>query len=264
MPFDIVGFSEAAPGTGTVGVACALGDSLYTVSGDDMQIRAMRKAIIALLYAAESTPGYARLKTPGLKNYWEFIKGYDVEGGTAYVRMEDLRRRPIPIVEGDKLNVYSNNATDEDTLIGIAISDGKFPINGDIDFNPETDVIMRGTVDQTQTANTWTFGTVTWSQNLTNGKYAAMGLRAAVYKAANPGMALVRLVGLDEQWRPGVVANIAAGDKVSVLQNIDPTLEIWGEMKGCTFPSTALPNIECLSPYANTDIVLQMIVRKIG
>lgn len=74
MPFDVIAFSEATPGTGTVGVAADSGDTLYRCSGDDIDIKPRINYLLGVLYAVESTPGYCRVKQPSHDYYIELLE----------------------------------------------------------------------------------------------------------------------------------------------------------------------------------------------
>jgi len=283
MPFDLIGYAEAAPGTGTPGITGASGDTLYRVVGDDIVCKVGRNLLLGIFYGAESTPGYARIKQPGLLHYFECIKANDINGititdsasnGNTHTEwglpmIEDLRERPLVLKEREKINVYSNNATDEDTLIGLMIGTGMMPRIPNLGIVPLNDFkSIRGTVDQTITAVTWTAGTVTWSQDLPEGVWSVVGMKAGFYKSSGAGTTLVRLTNLNhpDGFRPGVVGQYCDADKIEDFGSGLPiAFSYWPIMDGIEFEYNDPPNVECLSPYANTDFAVEIqVVRKSG
>jgi len=260
MPFDMIGWAEAAPGTGTVGLTRAAGDSLYRRgTGDDIFILPKVGYIVGAVYLAETTAGYIRLKQPGGDLYWELLAGADIntDPNPGYHHFFD---RPLPIIGGEVMTVESNNATDEDTVVGLMVSDGY------IGPPAAPDYIIRGISDTTLTALTWTACTVTWSQNLPKGTYAIVSCRMGCYKASGYGGGVGRLTGLDDPaWRPGVPLELATGDKVTmVTAGQYPLWAAWPVMAGITCEHDDMPDIECLSPFANTDEVVELGLKKIG
>lgn len=258
MPFDVIGWAEAAPGTGTVGITGAGQDRSYEVNGDNIRIMERAKNLLGLYFGAESTPGYAQLSQPSLKTDHQFIQSIlngdvDVRGG-----ITSLMARPLPLKEKEWCLAQSNNATDEDTMIVAFVGDQKIT-QADLDAVLPTHKI-RGTVDQGLTANAWTFGAVTWDQDLPEGLYYAVGLKVFSYKAAAPGHVAVRLLCPDTTWRPGCMAAIGEGDKID---NMSALVELpfnnWPLMKEITFNESNMPNVELLSPYANTDHVVELL-----
>lgn len=264
MPFSLVGWAEAAPGNAAVvGVTRAALDSLFTGgNGDYITMRPEVKALLGLFYGVESTPGYIRVKQANQKYPVVKLLGNDIEGGILKPFWSDYRRHPIALKPGEDMIAQTFNATDEDTMIIAAVGTG--PIKPDEGDQPKDIFTLRGTVDFTQVALTWTTGAVTWSESLEAGTYKVLGLKGWCYKAANPGYAAIRLLGLkDPNFRPGSIAPLITADKTTILQPEDDVFGYWGEMEGIEFDNTALPSVEALSPYANTDMVLEMMCLKV-
>lgn len=266
MPFDVIGFCEASPGTGTVNLARAAGDTLYTGgAGDNITLRKIngkQPVILGVHYAAESTPGYCRVRQASLDWYHEFIKACDLNGVPTINGLTNLgfgRDRVLPLVADEDCQVFSNNVTDEDTIITLYLGDGFLGLGARPDF------FIRGTIDQTLTVNTWTLGTVTWSQTLKGGadaEYAIVGLKVGAY-LATPGCGAARLVGLQGNNRPGVPLEIAGGDKTVVSGAYYNPYAEWPIMQGISFHPNAMPNLELLSPIADTDFAVEMAVKRI-
>jgi len=263
MPFDIVGFSEAAPGANAL-VAAGGGDTLYKVTGDDLMVKKSAPFVLGLLYAAEATGERARLQQPSLAIDYEFIKCMLTADLDPMLGYHHLFGRPLPLVV-EKLNAYSVNAGDEDTIIGAILGSGKITQDMLDAVNPTHKITGYG--DTTITANTWSACAITWNQSLPKGDYAIVGMRASVFLAANPWVALARLTGLKGEgagWRPGVPCAIAEADHEEYQSiGIEPW-HMWPLMREIQFPHDDLPNIEVLSPAAHTDENVELLLQKIA
>lgn len=260
-------------------VAADSGDTLYRCSGDDIDIKARINYLLGVLYAVESTPGYCRVKQPSHDYYMEFIEAAlmtplavtcSATSADAVRTLQfpdkfnDLRGRPFHLFGGEKINVWSNNASDEDTLIALFIGDGKITTAMLEAVVPTA--VLRGTVDQTLTANTWTAGSVTWSQDLKRGTYAIIGMKVGAYISGMATFgAVARLTGLDSTWRPGVPVVPAEGDKIDIYYGMrDVPFCKWPLMSGISFPHNNPPDIELASPYALTDFAVELMLQQIG
>ncbi len=262
MPFDLIGFSEATPGTGTVYVAGALNETLYSAVGDDIKLNKAAPYLLGLIYCALTTPSRAILRQPKRIDL-DFSKAMRDTDLDPVLGFTDLMGRPILLNSIDKLNALSVNATDEITTIGCMVGSGK--ITQATKESVRIDHIIRGIVDQALTAHTWTNGTVTWAESLEAGSYAIVGMRGTAYKAATPHVTLARLVipgNLD--WKPGVPLSAAVGDKTIPQGRVEPWSQ-WGLMPEIKFDTqVGYPNVELLSATANTDFVIELALQKIG
>ncbi len=255
MPFDLVGWSEAAPGTGTVGVAGGLLDQFYRVVLDDIWVRADTPYLAGLVYSAESTPGYAELRQPGLDPPLMFIQSADLNDACPINGFSNLLERPARIKPSTKLTAYSNNATDEDTIIGALLASGVMtPYKGPIDH------IIRGYADQTLTANSWTMCNITWNQDIPEGNYSIVGCKIGSYISSGWMAALGRLLlkGKYANWRPGVPVTQAAGDKLVLDATDDLPYTQWPLMPEVGLNHAHMPDIEILSPAALTDHIVEL------
>lgn len=265
MPFDVIGFSEATPGTGTVFVAGAALDSLFSVSGDDINLKAApkRQYLLGVLYAAESTGARALVRQPSLQLDHEFHKcaltpDLDPTQGWAH-----HFARPLPLVGNEKVNALSVNATDEDTIIGLLVGNAKITQAMLDAVNPTHKITGYG--DTTITANSWTQCAITWNQDLPEGTYAVVGMRAGVFLAANAWAALARLlIPGKTEWRPGVPCAVMEADHEE-YQSItyEPWVK-WPKMSGIQITNKTMPNIEVLSPAAHTDENVELLLEKIA
>lgn len=258
MPFNLIGASEAAPGTGTVNVAFPQDDRVIRVdNGDAIKVPAHLKYLYGVLYAAESTGARLLLAQPSRSNK-AFLKCALTADVDPVQGFEDYFRAPIAL-SVDKLEALSVNATDEDTIVGLMLGNGMRANNP-----PTIDEIIDGYSDTTITANTWHPCPVTWNQDLKEGKYSIVGMRASVFLAANPWTSLVRVVVPNPQWKPGVPATIAEADHEEFQSQSYEPYSVWGDM-GLTFKAPEeMPNIEVLSPSAITDENIQLMLKKVG
>lgn len=266
MPFDIIGFAEAAPGTGTPNIAAALNELYYSFSGDNIKVKKQAPFLLGAFASAESTGGRIRIKQPSKPLYIELIKSCLPTDNDPVQGWNDLLNRPIALKEEEDINVAIQNATDEDALIGLILGNGKIT-QASLDAAPSPDYILTGYADTTLTAVTWTSLTMTWDQTLPSGKYQILGMKAAVYKASAPGLALTRLVLSEAQaapWHPGCIAAVMEGDKVEIQSLGWLPLEQWPDMKEIVFSDLKMPTIEMLSPYADTDERIELALKKVG
>lgn len=261
MPFDLIGFSEATPGAGTVYVAGALNETLYRATGDDIQLQKKAPYLLGVGYCALTTPSRVILRQPKRIDIdiSKAMRDTDLDPVLAWT---DLFGRPILLNHEDKLNALSVNATDEITTIVCAVGNGK--ITQTAKDSVRVDHIIRGIVDQALTAHTWTHGTVTWAEALEAGVYAIVGMRGTAYKAATPHATFARLVipgKLD--WKPGVPLSQAVGDKTIPLSHVEPWAD-WPLMNEIQFDTAVgYPNVELLSATANTDFVIELALQKV-
>jgi hypothetical protein len=244
MPFNLVGFTEATPGTGTVNVAPGGNEQHYFTSGDNLKVTPEAPYVLGVLYSAESTGARAILRQAKMIDY-DIIKGCLTADVDTIQGWTHLFGRPLPL-RVDNLQALSVNGTDEDTIIGVMLGSGKIR-QSDLDAVNPTHVIT-GYGDTTITANSWTHCPITWNETLDAGTYEVVGMRASVFLAANPWTALARLVipGATN-WRPGVPCAIAEADHEE-YQSI--TREPWKDfpLMGVQFDVDHMPNIEVLSP----------------
>jgi len=245
MPFDLIGFSEATPGTGTVYLAAALGETLYRTTGDDILLNKEAPYLLGVHYSALTTPSRAILRQPRRIDI-DISKAMRDTDLDPVIGWTHLFGRPILLNGADKLNALSVNATDEVTQIGLMVGSGKIA-QAALDA-VQVDHIIRGIVDQALTAHTWTTGTVTWAESLEKGSYAIVGMRGTNYKAATPSPTLARLlIPGNTDWRPGVPLSNAVGDKTIPTSRKEPWAD-WPLMPDIKFDTeVGYPNVELLS-----------------
>lgn len=264
MPFDLIAFGEAAPGTGTPNLAGCANETLYAVNGDNLTLTSKINALLGLFCWAEATGGYALVRQAKKMIDDRFIK---VAGPAANIHepiqgFTDLFARPLPLYP-EILNVLINNAGDEDALIGLFVGNGAIPQTSKDQARPTHSI--RGISDTTATAFTWTHATITWDENLPHGSYIPVGMKAAVYKASAAMPALARLkVPANLNWRPGVICTEAQADKLEVQEAGHMPFCDWPVMNELRFPYDQPPNIEVLGAEASTDWLVELQLQKVG
>ncbi len=261
MPFDMIGFAEATPGTGLCGMTGALGDAIYHTTLEDIVLKKEVNSLLGAFYAAVSTPDNYRFRQPSLMTDHQFIKSQletDPDPSLGYTH---LFGRPLPLVAGEKLNALSQNATDETTLIGAIV--GNAPITQSMldAVRPTHSIIGDG--DTTLTAMTWTHCPITWDQDLPKGEYAIVGMKFGFYLAV-PLACLARIViPGNTDWRPGVPGSLMVGAHCELEDATHLPCHDWPLMSKVTFPHTNMPNIECLSNAAIEDETVELLLQKI-
>jgi len=263
MPFDMIGFAEATPGTGLVNLTAALGDTLYRFVDDDIILKKEINSLLGGFYSAVSTPDNYRFRQPTLMTDHQLIKSMleaDVDPSWGYTH---LFGRPLPLVPGEKLNCLSQNATDETTLVGAIV--GNAPISQSMldSVRPTHSIIGDG--DTTLTAMTWTACPITWDQDLPKGDYAIVGMKFGYYIAAAPLACLARIViPGNTDWRPGVPGSLMVGAHCELEDAVTLPCWDWPLMSKVVFPHTNMPNIECLSNAAITDQTVELLLQKVS
>lgn len=259
MPFTLIGACEATPGTGTVNVAFPQDRHYSRLDvADSIKITAKANKLLGLLYIAASTGARALLHQPVGPDK-SFIKCALQEDLDPNQGWHDHFKVPVEL-DVDKLQARSVNATDEATLIGMMLGDGF------LDPRPFTiDEIIDGYSDTTATALTWSDCAITWNQDLKEGKYSVVGMRASLFKAANPMIGLARLSGPSfTDWQPGVPCVVAEADHEEYQSITHEPWAIWGDI-GATFKAPEeMPNIQLLQCTAPTDENVQLMLKKVA
>jgi hypothetical protein len=216
-----------------------------------------------VLQVGVSTPKYCEVRQPDLLVPHRFYKSVLAEGTSGYCGWTDLKKRPLPLFPEAKLNVYLQNATNEVSLVVLALASGKTTQQALDAVNPTHSIT--GYADQALTAGSWTKNTVTWDQSLPEGRYAIVGMRAAEYKAANPMIGAARLILLDTTWRVGVPFSVALGDKANdVYGDYDVEWDRFPLMEDISFRHDQMPAaIEVVSPGVDTDLIVNLMLQKI-
>lgn len=261
MPFDAIAWSEGAPGTGTVGLLAGLNDQIYQTSGDDIIAKKRAPFLMGLLYLAETTPGHAQIRTPDLKQYYQFMKSGDLNDLVSAGAFTDLRGRPLPIKPNDKMTAYSVNATDEDTIVGALMSSGRITTAMTESVNPTH--IIRGSWDLTLIVNSWTSAAPVWDQVLAAGRYAIIGMKVGTY-LGTPGGGMARLILPESKWRPGVPLVGLVGDKITMDMQSHAPWQYWPKMQEIELEHDNMPQVELISPIANTDHAIELLLEKIS
>jgi len=259
MPFNLVGFVEATPGTGIVPVAPGGNEQMYRVSGDDIYIPKETPHVLGVMYSAISTGARAILRQPKQIDR-DFIRSVLQTGIDQSLGYTDLMARALTL-RNDKLTVYSVNATDEDTLIGILLGDGKITQAMKDQVDPTH--FIHGYADVTITALSWSPVPITWVETLDAGVYEVISMRVGVYLAANLWTALARLsIPGSQTWKPGVVCNMMGADHEEYHSCVKEPWADWSLM-GIKFDTDHMPNLEMLSTSAITDENIELGLQKV-
>lgn len=259
--FDIIGWAELTPGTGTVNLAAALGETLYEVNGDYNRIRDKINYILGAFGYSVSTGGYYRVKQAKLPIYLEFEKmnlGADLDPVEGYTHQFGY---PLPLIGNHNAEVQVNNATDEAALVGLILGTGKIIQSKLESINPTYRITASSDTDLV--ARTWTQSALTWRQTLPEGWYRVVGMRAALYKSTGAGAGLARLIFANRasNYRPGVPAGCAEGDDVESFQSVgQEPWAIWPSLSDFEFSTLNMPKLECLSTIAMTDSIIELLV----
>jgi len=260
MPFDLIGCTEATPGTGTVLVAFPNDDRVARLDANDsIKITEKHKALLGVLYSATTTGARALIRQPGEidKSFLKCGLITDLDPIQSY---SDQFKFPIMLKVGSKLQALSVNATDEETLIGLMLGTGF--------INPQPfaiDEVIDGYSDTTATALAWSPCPITWNQDLKAGKYSIVGMRCSTWLTANHWLGLARLViPGNPAWKPGVPTALAEADHEEYQSITAEPWKFWGDI-GVTFNAPEeMPNIEVLGPSAVTDENVQLYLKKVG
>lgn len=256
MGFDIVGFCEAAPGTGIQGIARGLNDQRYTEpGGDQIRIKTEAAFLLGVYYAAESTPDNTRVRQESRNQDLQFIQATDLNNEDPLPGFSDYLKDPILLRAREAATCLSVNATDEDLIIAWLLGPGKFgpPVSPTHIIHAES--------DQTLTANTWTpCATLTYDQELPDGLYYIVGMKAASWITAADMGGLARLILDKTTYRPGVPYALDEADKTSRFIAYPAPYEKWGLQKDLVFHSKSMPQLELLSPAAMTDHRIELAV----
>ncbi|MCK5611810.1 hypothetical protein KAR91_58615 [Candidatus Pacearchaeota archaeon] len=267
MPFDLIGFTEDTPGTGLVNIA-PVTDQLMQSAGDWIKLKKESKAIIGVFVANCSTLEHTRLRQPAKNDLFsidqQIIKGQLITEEDPTHGFTDLRQRPIPTRPVEKLEVLVQNATDEQTLVGVMIGNMRIT-QSMIEAVGQTDFILRGYADQNLVRNVWNTTAITWDQTLPAAIYAITGLKVGIFRATQQYTGLARIIipsNLD--WRPGVPCSLMNADHEE-FQCVDylPWSQ-WPLMgKAAVFDEDHMPNLEILPCAASTDINVEIMLRKL-
>lgn len=261
MPFNMVGFSDDAPGAvGTDEVPVGLAERLYRVAVNDLYVTKEAPYVLGVFYAYEATGARCLLRQPKMVDY-NIIKGCITADRDAPRGQSHYFGRPLPL-RVDKLNALTVNAANEDTIIGVMLGSGKITQAMLDKVNPTH--VIEGYSPTTIVANTWTHCPVVWYQDLDAGVYEIVGMRAQGYLAANLWSGLIRIaIPGSMSWQPGVPAHLGGADYELYSEE---TYEPWTRwpLMGVRFDTEHMPNIEALSPSAWTHERVELTLQKVA
>ena len=260
MPFNMVGFIEATPGTGTVPLNVGLNEQLYRVVTDDLYVTPEAPFVLGVLAAAVSTGARAILRQPKMIDY-DIIKMAEASMSSPTCAWTDFMGRPLPL-RADKLNAYVVNATDEYNIIGVMLGSGKITQAMKDAVNPTH--VINGYSDTTCTAATWSACPITWNETLDAGIYEVVGMRAGTYISSGWTIGLARLsIPGSQTWKPGVPCTRMLADHEEYQNERFAMFSQWPIM-GVRFDTLHMPNIEVLGSAAITDENVELVLQKVG
>lgn len=263
MPFDIIGFAEATPGTGLVNLAGAVNDTLFRTNGDDIILKTESMYLLGAFCAAVSTGDNYRFRQPSLMTDHQLIKimlEADLDPSQGY---EHFFGRPLPLVGGEKLNALIQNATDESAIIAAIVGNAPITQNMLDAVRPTHSIIGDG--DTTLTANTWTACPITWDQDLPKGDYAIVGMKLGYWITSGQLGCVGRIViPGNTDWRPGAPGSLMEADHEEFQSIPYAPFYQWPLMRKVVFPHTNMPNLECLSNAAITDETVELLLQKVS
>lgn len=251
MSFELVGYYQSVDQAAAEDLINVMQDPTIFTFGKNARIPQTLSFLQgAAMLTAATTLTSAAVKTPSLRTrndyYFEPLVNDDDFGSIPPISWLD--KNPIPLTPGENMNFASQ--TDNTGAVAIQgfvwLSDGP-PVQrmGDI-FS------VQFTTAITLAAGTWVNGAITLRQQIPNGMYEVVGLRA---RGAN--LQAARIVFPGYPWRPGVPAVNAVSD-IDLPQFRNGELGVWG-----TFDSDNLPSIDALG-HTDTAQSYVMDIIKIG
>jgi len=262
MPFNMVGFCEATPGTGTNPLAVAVNEQLYQTHLDDLMVTQEAPFILGVHAMAVSTGRSAILRQPKMVDY-DIIKVMLSSMSSPTCGFSPYMARPLPL-RVDKLNaLIDNDDNDEAALIGIMLGSGKITQAMKDNVNPTHTIL--GYSATTLTTLTWGHCPITWVETLDAGVFEVVGMRCGTYISAawTGGIARISIPG-SQSWKPGVPCTRLI-DQDQEYQNArwEGMYAEWPLM-GVRFDTQHMPNIECLSVAAITHELVELTLQKVG
>ena len=259
MPYNLVGFCEATPGTGINLLNVGLLEELYSVQNAvDLLVTQEAQYVLGVFAVGVSTLGDVLLRQPKMVDY--AIKKTSLVADVAPLcSFTDYFARPLPL-RADKLNVLVVNATDEAALVGLMLGSGKITQAMKDDVDPTH--VISGYGDTTVSAYTWSRCPITWEQTLDAGIYEVVGMRGGVYGGTD--MSLMRLsIPGSKSWMPGIIAGQMQADHEEWQSLEALPAKDWPRM-GIQFDTQHMPNIEVLSIGADTDENVELTLQKVA
>jgi hypothetical protein len=263
LPFDVVAFVETQTAAALSGVA-AVADRYYSVSGDDLKVKAQAPFLAGLLQLGVTTPKYAEIRQPSLKVPYRFYKSALTTVVDHRAGFTNLLKRPLPLYPGEKMNAYVQNATAEYSVIAAWLSSGKITQAALDAVNPTH--VITGYADSALTANVWNEVAITWDQDLPKGEYCIVGMKVGSYLATcNPAVARLILKGEKAgAWHPGVITTEISADKTNFVNNLTGPDQVWPLMRDISFQHDEKPDLEMLSLTADADHVVELQLVKVA
>ncbi len=264
MVFDLIGWSEALPGVAQQNIAAGLNDQFTPPIADldGIQLLPRHSLLLGVFAAAVATGAEARFIQADYNLDKHFAKVALIAGPDPITGYTDLFANPLPIKPSTALWAASVNAASEDTLIGALVGDKIVTEAGRTGMHEES---IHGVSATLWVANTWTFCPIVWDQAPPQGRYAVVGMRGGVNGAAALNSTLMRIINPGAtDWRPGVPCTYIGGASIEFQATTYEPWARWPLMPEISFMDTQLPNVECLSPGANTTEIVELKLIRLG
>lgn len=277
MPFDVVAWYESQAAASLTAMA-AVSDRYYRTSGDDLYVKGRAPMLAGMIWGALTitTMRYAEFRQPSLTKPYRWNRHGDInaEDERFTQGFQNLWASPLPLYEGEKLNVYEQNSTTEVNLVAAWLSSGNCTRADQENVAPTH--FLTGYADANATAGSWTDLDIetngAWDQDLQEGRYAVIGMKVGSYKSSSPAFGVARLILQDSVWHPGVMVGYLSGDKLGLYYepgDYDLGLR-WPLMydpndiaNSVTFTHDQLPSVEVCEAAANTDHIVELLLQKV-
>jgi hypothetical protein len=249
--FHLLGYYESVDQAGAAANIAAMNDPTISTSGDTVRVpKELAYLQGAACLSAATTLTSAYVKSPSLRTRNNFPIGplVNADDFPSIPPISWLADNPIPLTGGEQMTFETtSDNTGAVAIQGLVwLSDGSLQRRGGeiFSFSFSTGITLA--------AGSWVNGAITLDQQLPNGMYSIVGLRAV-----GTNLQAARIVLPGGAWRPGVPAQSTAfEDGNQYFRN--GMLGDWG-----TFDSDNLPSIDALG-HTDTSQEYIMDVVKIG
>jgi len=254
MPFTVIAYEEAREtAVTTLSELAGVSDDHVRVVGDDIYVPSLNRLIGSFAHHGTGTAAGditgAQLASPSLRRIFlqDMGKLTDLNASPATHQINMYPQNPLPLDVNEALNALMTNGAvvGAKGLVGVWLADGAIsPVTGEIRT-------VKCTTTFTPTADAWTSGDLTFTQDLPVGRYRVVGARCI----GGDTQGLFRFIFVGGIWRPGgVIQKDVADPDISWFRN--GQLGVWGE-----FDQLTPPKIEVLelAAVANPTVYLDLI-----
>jgi len=248
--FTIVAYSASQAEGGVYKTLTPVADQHVRIEGNSIYIGELNK-LIGVYVAGGSTAEAAYIDTPSLRRLALFditpiqLATTPTGGESVYL----FPYNPVSLMTNEGMKVYlkANPASEERHTAVVFLADAALvPVGGEI-------FTVQASASISATAGQWTYGEITFRQNLPVGRYQVVG---AVCYGAN--LVAFRFVPVGATNRPGGIAITSLGSKPHRYQR-GGKLGVWFE-----FDSTTPPGLEVLAADTCTSQTLFIDLIKVA